>query len=110
MASLVLGILWLCGVGSLLATIFGAVALGQIAKSNGRLTGKAMAIAGLVLGIIGLGLLAFPFFHGMVRGAIEPPCRTGDSEQARSVGVNERNSDSVVEPDLQLRPTCRRRR
>src|SRR4051794_38670835 len=70
-ASLVLGILCLCGVGSLLATIFGAVALGQIEKSNGRLTGKAMAIAGLVLGLIGLGLLAIPFFHGMLRSAIE---------------------------------------
>jgi hypothetical protein len=70
-ASLVLGILCLCGVGSLLATIFGAVALGQIAHSNGRLTGKGMAIAGLVLGILGLGLLAFLFFHGMVESAIE---------------------------------------
>jgi hypothetical protein len=70
-ASLVLGILWLCGGGSLLATIFGAVALGQIARSNGRLTGKAMAVAGLVLGIIGLGLLAFPFFHGTLSSAIE---------------------------------------
>ena len=70
-ASLVLGILWLCGVGSLLATIFGAVALGQIAHSKGRLDGKGMAIAGLVLGIIGLGLLALPFVHGMLGSAIE---------------------------------------
>ena len=67
-ASLVLGILVLCGIGSLLATIFGAVSLGQIARSNGTLTGKGMAVAGLVLGIIGLGLFAFLFFQGMLDG------------------------------------------
>jgi hypothetical protein len=53
-ASLVLGLLWLCGLGSLLATIFGAVAINQISRSNGTLDGKGMAIAGLILGIIGL--------------------------------------------------------
>jgi hypothetical protein len=65
-ASLVLGILYLCGIGSLLATIFGAVALGQISRSNGAVTGKGMAIAGFVLGIIGLGFIAFLFFAGML--------------------------------------------
>ena len=53
-ASLVLGLLWLCGIGSLLAVIFGSVALNQISKSRGRLLGTGMAIAGLVLGIVGL--------------------------------------------------------
>jgi len=56
-ASLVLGIVWLYWLGSLLALIFGAVAISQIRKSNGRQTGEGMAIAGLVLGIVGLGLL-----------------------------------------------------
>jgi hypothetical protein len=61
-ASLVLGILWLCGLGSLLATIFGAVALSQISRSNGRLSGRGLALAGLVLGIVGLALWAIYFF------------------------------------------------
>jgi hypothetical protein len=65
-ASLVLGILFLCGIGSLLATIFGAVALGQIARSNGSLTGKGMAVAGLVLGVIGLVIIAYLFFVGIL--------------------------------------------
>ncbi len=53
-ASLVLGLLWLCGIGSLLATIFGALALSQISRANGAISGKALALAGLVLGILGL--------------------------------------------------------
>jgi hypothetical protein len=56
-ASLVLGIVWLYGLGSLLAVIFGSIALSQIGRSNGRLGGRGMAIAGLVLGIVGVGLL-----------------------------------------------------
>jgi hypothetical protein len=63
-ASLVLGILGLCGIGSLLATIFGAVAINQISRSNGTLAGKGMAIAGLVLGIVGLSALVLMFSFG----------------------------------------------
>jgi hypothetical protein len=51
-ASLVLGLLWLFGVGSLLAIIFGGVAIHQINISRGRVTGKGLAVAGLVLGIV----------------------------------------------------------
>ncbi len=57
-ASLVLGLLWLCGIGSLLATIFGAVALSQISRSNGTVTGKGLALAGLILGTLGMLLIA----------------------------------------------------
>ena len=51
-AALVLGIFWVCGLGSLLAVIFGFVALGQIKRLG--VGGKGLAIAGIVLGIIGL--------------------------------------------------------
>ena len=50
-ASMVLGILWLYWVGSVLAIIFGAIALKQIQR-RGQ-SGRGMAIAGLVLGIVG---------------------------------------------------------
>ena len=56
-ASLVLGIIWVYGLGSILALVFGFVAKGQIDRSNGRETGRGMAIAGIVLGSIGVGLL-----------------------------------------------------
>ena len=54
-ASLVLGILTLCGLGSVLAVIFGHIALGQIKDRNQ--TGRGLAIAGLVLGYVGIGLV-----------------------------------------------------
>jgi hypothetical protein len=53
-ASLVLGILWLWGLGSLLALIFGVIGKNQIDKSGGLESGRGMAIAGIVLGIVGL--------------------------------------------------------
>jgi hypothetical protein len=56
-ASLVLGICWVYWVGSILAVIFGHVALAQIARSNGTQNGRGMAIAGLVLGWIGVAVL-----------------------------------------------------
>jgi uncharacterized membrane protein len=54
-ASLVLGILWLYWIGSILAIIFGFVAMGQIKQRNQG--GKGLATAGLILGFIGLGTL-----------------------------------------------------
>lgn len=56
-ASLVLGIIWLCGLGSILAVIFGHVALGQIKRSGEQ--GAGLAIAGLVLGWVGVGVWLF---------------------------------------------------
>ena len=55
-ASMVLGILWLYWIGSILALIFGYVALNQIRERNQG--GRGMAIAGIVLGWIGVGALA----------------------------------------------------
>lgn len=55
-AGMVLGIVWFYWIGSLLAVVFGHVALSQI-KRNPYQNGKGMAIAGLVLGYIGLAVL-----------------------------------------------------
>jgi hypothetical protein len=51
-AALVLGIVWLWGIGSVLAVIFGHIALSE--TKDGRKGGQGMAIAGLVLGWIGV--------------------------------------------------------
>lgn len=58
-ASMVLGIVWVYWIGSFLAIIFGHVALRQIKNSNGTQTGRGMAIAGLVLGYMGLATILF---------------------------------------------------
>lgn len=50
--SLVLGLLWLCGLGSLMAVIFGHMGLGSTRR--GERSGAGIAIAGLVLGYLGL--------------------------------------------------------
>lgn len=57
-ASLVLGILWIYWLGSLLAVVFGHVALHQIRKANGWQYGQGLAMAGTVLGWVGLAVLA----------------------------------------------------
>jgi uncharacterized protein DUF4190/uncharacterized protein DUF1707 len=58
-ASLVVGIVWMWWIGSLLAVVFGHLALGQIARAEGGQSGRGMAIAGLVLGYLGLTTLLF---------------------------------------------------
>ncbi len=65
-ASLVLGIVWVLGIGSLLAVGFGHVARRQISDANhaaGREVqrGAGIAMAGLLLGWIGLALLILLF-------------------------------------------------
>jgi hypothetical protein len=56
-ASMVLGIVWVYWIGSILALIFGYIAKGQINESRGRQGGRGMAIAGIVLGWVGIGFL-----------------------------------------------------
>lgn len=53
-ASMVLGILWLYWIGSILALIFGYIARRQI-RERGE-SGNGMAIAGIVLGWVGVGV------------------------------------------------------
>jgi hypothetical protein len=56
-ASLVAGFLWLGWLGSILAVIFGHIAIGQINRSGGRESGTGLAVAGLVLGYMGVATL-----------------------------------------------------
>ena len=58
-ASLVLGLTCFFGfVTGILAVIFGNVALGRIARSEGLEKGRGMAIAGIVLGWVSIAVLA----------------------------------------------------
>ncbi len=62
-ASLVLGIVWLWWIGSILALIFGYTARKQI-RERGQ-SGDGLAIAGIVLGWVGVGFLALFLIFGI---------------------------------------------
>ncbi|MHB8718205.1 MAG: DUF4190 domain-containing protein [Candidatus Dormibacteria bacterium] len=67
-ASLVLGILWVYWIGSILAVIFGHIALSQTsARQQG---GRGLAIAGLALGYIGVALLVVVIVALIVTSAV----------------------------------------
>ena len=57
-ASLVAGFFWIGWLGSIMAVIFGHIALNQIKDSGGRESGTGLAIAGLCLGYLGIVTLA----------------------------------------------------
>ncbi len=57
-ASMVLGIIWIYWIGSILAIIFGHVALNQM-KKNPSQKGRGFAIAGVSLGWTGIGIMTF---------------------------------------------------
>jgi hypothetical protein len=93
-ASLVLGIVWVFWVGSVLAIVFGHVALSQIKRSYGALSGRGMAIAGLVLGYLGLATLALVIAlaaTGVIETATPAECR---ADRARLVVAEERYFDA----------------
>jgi hypothetical protein len=56
-ASLFLGIVWLFGVGSILAILLGLLGMKEIKASEGRLGGRAIALAGVIVGVVGLASL-----------------------------------------------------
>jgi hypothetical protein len=69
-AALVLGIVgWIpCGFGSLLAVVLGFVARSQIRDSRGRQGGDGLALAGIILGFIGIGLWVLFLVLGAATG------------------------------------------
>ena len=66
-ASMVLGIVWLYWIGSVLALVFGYVARKQIRERGDA--GGGMAIAGIVLGWVGVGILVLFLLIGFAAQA-----------------------------------------
>lgn len=58
-ASLILGFFFILLPASILAIVFGHLSYSEINRSAGRLKGKGMAIAGLIFGYFGVGLIPF---------------------------------------------------
>ena len=69
-ASMVLGILWIYWIGSVLALVFGYVARSQI-RQRGE-AGNGMAIAGIVLGWVGIGFLVVTLIIVLVLANEDP--------------------------------------
>jgi hypothetical protein len=67
-ASIVTGVLWMWWLGSVLAVVFGHVALRQIGASGGRQGGRGLAIAGLALGYLGILVAACAVVFGGIFG------------------------------------------
>ena len=65
-ASLVLSLVWVYWIGSILALVFGYVAKNQIDRERGRLSGRGMATAGIVLGWVEIGVLVVACVVGVV--------------------------------------------
>jgi hypothetical protein len=65
-ASLVCALPWMWGVGSVAAIIFGHLALHQIAHSGGLQRGRSAAMAGLVLGYLGILAVVLAVVGGIV--------------------------------------------
>jgi hypothetical protein len=81
-ASMVLGIVWIFWIGSVLAVIFGHVALRGIKRSAGAERGRGMALAGLVLGYLAIAVFAVSFAVGFVRGVTENTAGTSGASPA----------------------------
>ncbi|MEO5875833.1 MAG: DUF4190 domain-containing protein [Streptosporangiaceae bacterium] len=62
--SLVTALLWVCGAGSLTAIICGHLGIREIDRSGGVQTGRGLALAGLIIGY--LGLLVMILWLGLV--------------------------------------------
>lgn len=56
-ASLVMGILWIYWLGSILALVLGYVARREIKRDPEHIEGQGLALAGIILGWIGIGTL-----------------------------------------------------
>jgi uncharacterized membrane protein len=75
-AALVCAIVWILWIGSLLGVIFGFVSLNQIRRSGGTQGGKGLAVAGIVVGFVGLGILVL-YIALIASGVIHIHCNNG---------------------------------
>lgn len=90
--SMVLGFFsFLCGIPAIPAVICGHIALGKIKRSQGQLTGGGFAIAGLVMGYVGLVVLLVAALAGFTAPMIIRQRKKADQVEAisnaRSFGV-----------------------
>lgn len=100
-ASFVLSLVWIAGVGSILAVVFAVGALRRIGRSGGTMGGNGLAVAGLTLGIVGLlGAVLFWIFvvaigQGVQQAAREFDHRTVTVDKGQPVNLPEDEGSSI---------------
>ncbi len=91
-ASLVLGIVWIAGIGAVLAVIFGFMSRKKIKQSQGQQSGGGLAVAGIVLGFIGIvGAIGFWLSLFLIGVAVDA---TGSYVNGYDYGSNHYSSSS----------------
>jgi hypothetical protein len=101
-ASLILGLLWIFGIGSALAIVLALLARREIQQSRGTVGGNGLAIGGLGLGVAGL--------IGAVLFAIAVAGNGGTSNTADQSSLNRAGAAPVTQtatPIQSLSPTTR---
>jgi hypothetical protein len=90
-ASLILGILGICGITALVGLILGIISLGKINRSSGRLSGQGLAIAGICVSGLML-LLSIPFMAGLTLPAL---ARAKQRAQALSRPTTQQRAQTI---------------
>jgi hypothetical protein len=90
-ASLVMALLWICGVGSLLAIVLGFAAIRQLRTSVQR--GRGLAIAGTLLGAVGLAAVVAYFAYQMADG----PLRDRSTGETNACLIEQRLLEEAVQ-------------
>lgn len=100
-ASLVLGIVWIFGLGSLLAVILGFSARSEIKRSSGAKTGEGVALAGIILGFIGMCGVGVFFVLVVAFGAAVHHLAADLQPETVSYGTTVNVSDGGLNPGIQ---------
>jgi len=96
-ASLVLGILWIVGIGSILAVAFGHTHLSR--AKRGEVNQSGMAIAGLVLGYVGIAGAAILIIGSIVAANTANNLNNSVNTQINDTSYCLNNPGALYAPD-----------
>jgi hypothetical protein len=100
-ASLVLSIVWIAGIGSIVAIILGFISQRKTKRSTGAKGGADLAIAGIIIGVVGL-IFSIVFWAAVLAGgsgvSTSSPSYMDGSNYATSNYANNTAESTVCTP------------